>query len=170
MKRIFIGLLILVTINLKAQDMETPKDVVINLFVATDLRDWNVIENIFSSSVILDYSSMNGLPASELKPTKIIDNWKGILPGFESTHHQLGNFQSFEEEGSARVSCYGTASHYLENDVGSVWVVVGTYDFDLIKDSSERWKITSMKFNFKYQDGNKELPKIAIEKLNEPKK
>ena len=170
MKRIFIGILILIAVNLKAQDMVSPKDVVINLFIATDRCDWNTVENIFSSSVLLDYSSMNGQPAGELTPNQIIDSWKSVLPGFESTHHQLGNFLTSTEEGSAHVLCYGTASHYLKHEEGNIWIVVGTYDFDLVKESSENWRITSMKFNFKYQDGNKQLPKVAIEKLKESKR
>ena len=60
--------------------------------------------------------------------------------------------------------CYGTASHYFQNELGEdVWIVVGTYDFDLEKIDTE-WKVKKMKFNFKYQDGNLELPKLVQEK------
>lgn len=165
MKHIIMALSTLIAATLNAQEMSSPKDVVINLFVTTDLNDWSAVEHVFDSSVVLDYSSMNGQPGSELTPMQIIDAWKGILPGFESTHHQLGNFQTSVKDNSAHVFCYGTASHYLKDEAGSLWTVVGTYDFDLVKDRSGKWKITAMKFNFKYQDGNNGLAQKAINNL-----
>ena len=65
----------------------------------------------------------------------------------------------------ATVFCYGTATHYLSDDAGNVWTVVGTYDFDLEEKDSGAWKISSMKFNFKYQDGNTSLPQKAMAQL-----
>jgi len=32
-----------------------------------------------------------GQPAN-LTSGQIIDSWKGLLPGFDKTHHQLGNY------------------------------------------------------------------------------
>ena len=86
------------------------------------------------------------------------------MPLFNSTNHQISNFLIDENENSATVFCYGTATHYFPNESGkNVWTVVGTYDFDLVKIHSE-WKVTKMKFNFKYQDGNIDLPKLVQEK------
>lgn len=133
------------------------------LFVATDQRDWDGLEDLFASSVILDYSSLSGNPSSELEPKEIITNWKAVLPGFKSTHHQVGNFIVQTTNKQAHVFCYGTATHFLEDEKGSVWTVVGSYDFQLEPINSV-WKIKSMTFNFKYQDGNTTLVQKAIEK------
>lgn len=142
--------------------MNTPQNTVVDLFIATDQQDWNTIKNIFDTQVNLDYSSMNGHPATSLAPNDIIGAWKSILPGFESTHHQIGNFQISENENTTSVFCYGTASHYLKDEAGDLWIVVGTYHFELTKVEQGKWKITSMKFNFKYQSGNTNLPQKAI--------
>ncbi|MEO1261195.1 MAG: nuclear transport factor 2 family protein [Bacteroidota bacterium] len=136
------------------------------LFIATDQKNWQEVEGSFSGKVILDYSSMTGQPASETTPQKILESWQSILPGFDFTHHQLGNFIISEEDEQATVFCYGTASHYLENENENVWTVVGTYDFNLEKINST-WKISKMKFNFKYQVGNLKLPQMAINRLTE---
>ncbi len=162
MKSLLIGSIILFSINLNAQEMELINRTITELFVATDTRDWQKVEQIFADQVVLDYSSMNGNPAVELSPSQITGAWKGILPGFESTHHQIGNFITKVDENKASVFVYGTATHYLSDDQGSVWTVVGSYDFDLIK-TDNKWRISSMKFNFKYQDGNTSLPEKAIE-------
>ena len=164
MKALAIGALLLVSNLLNAQHMNTPNEAVISLFIATDQQNWEQVEQIFAPKVLLDYSSMSGNPAASLAPTDITTAWKGILPGFESTHHQLGNIRSTEDGNKATVFCYGTATHYLTNDAGNVWTVVGSYDFELAK-SDKGWQITAMTFHFKYQDGNTALPGIAMEAL-----
>lgn len=166
MKYILLGVAALFTINLTAQNMETPESTIIQLFVATDQNEWADVAKCFDSNVILDYSSMTGNPAAELSPAQIVEAWKGVMPGFESTHHQLGNFMVTEKENSAEVFCYGTASHYLNDEGGNVWIVVGTYDFELTHTANGAWKVSTMKFNFKYQDGNVKLAEKAMNRLN----
>lgn len=164
MRALLIGFITLITINLNAQTLDTPQQAVTNLFVATDQHNWTLVEQIFNQEVVLDYSSMNSNPAATLTPQEITSVWKTILPGFEHTHHQIGNFIWEENGNKATVFCYGTATHYLIDEKGNTWTVVGSYDFELIKIDNE-WKITSMKFNFKYQDGNTSLPQKAMNKL-----
>ncbi len=165
MRKIIFGILFLIPGYQKAADLSSVEGTVISLFVSTDMRDWESVKASFASNVLLDYSSMTGNQASTMTPEQIIESWKGILPGFSSTHHQLGNFISSQNGKNAKVHCYGTASHFLEDPEGNLWIVVGSYDFDLVKDASGKWVITSMKFNFKYQDGNTGLPQKAMEKL-----
>ncbi len=162
MKKTLLGLLTLLSVHLNAQQVISPKDVIVKLFISTDQRDWTQTEALFNDRVILDYASMNGHPARELTPSDIIETWKEILPGFSTTHHQLGNFMCHIKNDSAHVFCYGTASHFLEDKQGNVWTVVGSYDFDLTRSKEGSWKITAMKFNFKYQDGNTGLPEKAL--------
>ncbi|WP_082026432.1 nuclear transport factor 2 family protein [Flammeovirga sp. OC4] len=144
--------------------MNSVEKAVTQIFIATDQQDWERLEVIFANQVELDYSSMNGNPATTLSPQEITSAWKGILPGFTHTHHQLGNMISTIEDNKAQVFCYGTATHFLEDERGNVWTVVGTYNFELVLISDE-WKVSKMKFNFKYQDGNTSLPQKAIENI-----
>lgn len=167
MKKIVMGILTLLSFALNAQTMNSPKEAIIALFNSTDQQEWSKVQASFAQKVTIDYSSMNGNPPAEMKPIDVINSWKSILPGFSSTHHQLGNFQVTTQGKSAHVFCYGTASHYLENEQGNLWLVVGTYDFELARDDSNTWKISSMKFNFNYQDGNLSLPQSAINNVKE---
>ena len=155
----------LISINSNGQEMHNIQETINKLFIATDAQDWEGVHQCFAEKVILDYSSMTGNPAAEVTPQQITDSWKSILPGFDATHHQVGNFVIEEDGNSAKVFCYGTATHFLENDKENVWTVVGTYDFDLEKEA-RAWKISKMKFNFKYQSGNLNLPQLAMNKLN----
>lgn len=163
MKALIVSVFALLWLSVNAQQMKNPNEVVTQLFVSTDQQNWEKVTRCFAEKVVLDYSSMNGAPASTLSPDQIVTSWKGILPGFEHTHHQLGNFITNEEANKAQVFCYGTATHYLPNEKGAIWTVVGSYDFELEKTADGAWKISSMTFHFKYQDGNTTLPAKAIE-------
>ncbi len=139
-------------------------ETVSRLFIAVDKRDWETVAAIFDDTILLDYTSMAGGEPESLTADQIIEAWKGFLPGFHQTHHQLGNFVVESDDRSARVFCYGTATHFLENESGNnVWTVVGSYDLDLIK--KDRWRLSRMKFNLKYIDGNTDLPKLAQARL-----
>ncbi|WP_086030017.1 nuclear transport factor 2 family protein [Tenacibaculum holothuriorum] len=140
------------------------EETVTKMFVNSDKRNWNTVEAQFAPKVNLDYSSMTGNPATEVSPEEITTGWKTVLPGFTYTHHQIGNFITEINDTKAHSFCYGTATHYIEDENGSVWTVVGSYDFDLEK-KDNNWKITSMTFNYKYQDGNGKLIEKAIENV-----
>lgn len=151
---------------INAQSMGKINEKISELFIATDNRDWGTVEEVFADKVELDYSSMNGNPAVTLTPKQITESWKTILPGFTHTHHQIGNFITTVKNNKAEVFCYGIATHYLQDNEGDLWTVVGSYNFELEK-IEEHWRITKMKFNFKYQDGNTSLPVKAMEALKE---
>jgi hypothetical protein len=141
-----------------------------NVFIFTDSHNWEILQNeVFAKDVLLDYTSFTGGEPATLPSEQIVDSWKGFLPLFKSTHHQVGNYQVNINGSRASVFCYGTASHYLPNpSSNNLWWVVGSYDFDVEKMSSG-WRITKMKFNFKYQNGNLELPKLAMAALHDNK-
>src|SRR5688500_5378811 len=131
------------------------------LFISVDNRDWENVKTIFSDTVLLDYTSMAGGQPSNLASADIINSWKSVMPGFDKTHHQLGNYIIETDSLVAKVFCYGTATHYLSNESKSnLWTVVGSYDLEL-QTIGKAWRITKMTFNLKYIDGNNELPKMA---------
>src|SRR3954463_14455382 len=99
------------------------------LFAWADERKWTALQEVFDENVFLDYSSLSHVQGSFHTPRQIINMWKGMLPGFDATHHQLGNFIVEVKTDAAKAFFYGTAKHYLQNDSGNnVWTVVGSYD------------------------------------------
>lgn len=163
MRRLFVLLFSLVifsnVVGAEPMDLDI-RNKVVSLFVHTDQREWKALKDVFANKVLLDYSSFTQNPAAELTPDQIITAWSGFLPGFSSTQHHISNMLVERSGSTAKVFCYGSASHCLPNDSGNnVWLVVGTYDFELIE-STSGWKISAMTFNFKYQDGNTDLPKL----------
>ena len=166
MKTFTLGLysLFFLIINVNGQAMEDIRSTINHLFVATDQQDWQKVEQSFAEEVVLDYSTMTGSPAAVMSPGQIVASWQGILPGFDHTHHQTGNFIIAANGNTATAFCYGTASHYLDDEGAKIWTVIGSYHFDLVK-SEDAWKISKMKFNYKYQSGHTGLPEMAINRV-----
>ena len=134
-------------------------------FNGVDRRDWETCEEIMAEQVLLDYTSMAGGEPALLAKKQIIDSWKGLLPGFDSTHHQLGNaVVDLKGEDAADYLSYVTASHFIAGEEEELWTVVGSYEIGMTKDG-ERWVIGSLKLNFKFQFGNENLPAAAKERL-----
>lgn len=138
------------------------KKTIIRIFNSTDKRNWKAVLGCFADEVLLDYSSMNEQPATIQKATDIISSWSDFLPKFKFTLHTLTNFEIKVSENSATVFCKGQALHHLPDaEGGDLWNVYGTYDFELEK-TEEIWEVTAMKFDLLYQDGNKDLPVLAM--------
>lgn len=134
-------------------------------FMAVDNRDWEQVKTAMHPTILLDYTSMAGGEPATLTPEQITDSWKKLLPGFDATHHQLGNYIVETADEKANVLCYGTAAHYLKNDSGNhLWTVAGTYAIELSL-LSGIWKIEALKFNLRYMDGNMDLPALAQQRL-----
>ena len=131
------------------------------VFNGADERDWEKVKGAMAENVLLDYSSLSGSPAATLPSKQIIETWKGFLPGFDRTHHQLSDFQISEQGYTAKAHCSGKAAHFIDEDV---WTVEGTYDADLSK-INDYWLITMLKFNLSKQSGDTSLPARAVERV-----
>lgn len=133
-----------------------------SIFIGADERDWERSRAAFAGQVHLDYTSLAGGEPADLPADTIIESWKGFLPRFKATHHQLGNFNVTLQDGLADVFFYGTATHYFPNESGqNIWTVVGTYEARLEKQGAD-WKCNSLKFHLKYTDGNTALPALIM--------
>lgn len=132
-------------------------------FAAVDGRDWDAAETLMINPFFLDYSSFGGPKGSKLAPADILLGWKAMLPGFDATHHQLGPLDVHHYDETATVRVYGTATHQIaDTDHGDLWTVYGDYVLTLVKDGS--WKLSGNTFNFKFQSGNADLPRLAQER------
>lgn len=136
------------------------EDVVTRLFVATDQRDWGVVEACFTDPLTLDMTSMVGGSPTQMQPSELTAAWAAGFASLDHVHHQVGNYQTTVTGDSAHVHCYGIAFHYRGQiaDPVKTRTFVGTYDFDLTRSGAE-WRIELMTFNLKFIDGNLELEK-----------
>jgi fermentation-respiration switch protein FrsA (DUF1100 family) len=102
-----------------------------------------------------------------MSPQQITTAWKTLLPGFDSTRHNVSNFKVTINGNNATVTNDGHALHYITlNNKIEQWVVDGNYLFQLTK-AGNKWQVTAMKFNKTNISGNLDLPAIAQQRVKE---
>jgi len=141
------------------------EQVIKNLFRFTDERQWDKVESVFAPEVLIDYTSMAGGAPSRLSPQQIIESWKGLLPGFDYTHHAISQFEIEQDGETAKVQHFGNAVHFLAGQSGGArWVVIGNYEHHLSLLNGQ-WRVDHMTFNLEEVSGNMDLPRFAQERV-----
>jgi len=141
--------------------METEQIIqpITSIFEGADERNWAKVQKAMTKTIELDYSSLSGAPASTMSASQLIETWKGFLPGFDKTHHQLSNFNVTRHGNKSSVTFDGKADHFLRSEI---WTVEGNYYAELIP-GDHGWLVALLKFNLTRQSGNTTLPAIALQ-------
>ena len=123
------------------------------------------VRSAFTDTVWLDYTSLNGGEPGTIAANAMVDAWKGVLPGFETTHHHVTPVMTTRSTDGFRVILNGTATHRLASDYGdSLWTIGGYYEADLVKEA-EVWKIARFTFIATWGSGNRDLLRLAQERV-----
>ena len=128
------------------------------LFVYTDEREWDKLQNeVFDSNIWLDMTSLGG-SAEQMSAKAICDMWEAGFKELNSVNHLAGNYLvTMEGEDAAQVYAYATATHYKASaKYGTTREFVGTYDLKLIR-NQHGWRINSFTYKLKYITGNPSL-------------
>lgn len=138
-------------------DKQQIVEVITDLFVATDRRDWAAVVACFAEEVLFDMSSLGGPPATRTAAKDIAAAWEQGLAPLTAIHHQAGNFRVWPRGDDADAFCYGIALHYRPNPSGrNTRTFVGSYDVGLRRQDG-RWRIDRFRFDAKWVEGNLEL-------------
>jgi hypothetical protein len=133
-------------------------DVITELFVATDQRDWAAVRRCFADQVLFDMSSVDGGPPARVAAEEIVAGWAKGLAALEAIHHQAGNHRVTVHDARATASCYGIAYHFRRTASGrNTRLFVGSYAFILDKGGPLGWRISTFRFDLKFTDGNPDL-------------
>jgi hypothetical protein len=146
-----------------SQDLrQQVEDLVVQLFCATDERDWPAVQACFTDPLLLDMTSLGGGEPLKLAPAALTAAWAKGLEKLDHVHHQVGNFRtrvgSDVRGHNATVRCYGVAWHHRANIASErkSRYFVGSYEFRLARAQGE-WRITEMHYFLKFIEGNREL-------------
>jgi hypothetical protein len=132
-------------------------DAINRLFIGTDRRDWAMVLEALAPELHVDMTSLAGGMPTTMRAADLAQAWDDGLRPMQAVHHQAGNYRVTVTGDEAVAFCYGTATHFRPTRSGqNVRTFVGSYDFRLAR-MEGRWRITSFRFNLKYQDGNLEL-------------
>lgn len=130
------------------------EDTMTALFVNTDSKNWQGVQDTFAEQVTFDMSSLTKESAKVVTPKQIADTWTQGLKDIPTVHHQGGNYRVQIHGNSADAQAYGIAFHYKKKPDGkNSRTFVGNYDYHF-KKINGRWKIDLFRFNLKFIDGN----------------
>ncbi|CAF3361681.1 unnamed protein product [Rotaria sp. Silwood2] len=108
---------------------------------------------------------VGGEPMKALPRQVNLQAWNGMLAGFKSTHHLIGNHDvTFIDAMSCLIKAKVTATHCLEREQGrqDLWITGGTYDIQMVRSKSDgQWRINSIKFIQAWHQGSSDLMQEA---------
>jgi hypothetical protein len=151
-----------------AGDKETAKviSVVTSIPLAVDLAAYDLAERAFAPSIVIDYTSLWGGAPSTMTPAQLMDAWRGLVPGFDATWHQLSDVKAAITGETAEASAFVDGRHWLGD---KIWRPVGTYTWTLAKQDGQ-WKVTHMTFKMTQEIGDRAIVAEAAERAKAAKK
>lgn len=140
--------------------------VVSSIPLAVDLAAYDVAERAFAPKILIDYTSLWGGEAQRMTPAALMTAWRGIVPGFDATRHEIADVKATIEGDTARASAFVDGRHYLGE---RVWRPIGIYDWQLARIDG-MWKVTHMTFSLTQELGERALAAEAMERAKEKMK
>jgi hypothetical protein len=128
-------------------------DTLARFVVAIDDHDFDGVTAILGETVRRDYTSLFGGEPDEISGPALAAEWKGVLMGLDAHQHLLGMPVVEVEDDEARAAVHVIGTHVLEGDLGSPWVVGGTYRFVLHR-LDGHWRIVALTLDTKWQTGD----------------
>jgi SnoaL-like domain len=129
-------------------------DAIARFLLALDDHQWARVEAALDETVNRDYTSLFGGEPDAIAGPALVAEWQEFVTGLDSHQHLTGPVVvelSGDEEASGDV--HVIATHVLEGDPRSPWVVGGTYRFGLRR-REERWRIAAITLDTRWQTGD----------------
>jgi hypothetical protein len=134
--------------------------VVSSIPLAVDLANYALAESAFAPRIVIDYTSLWGGTPNTMAPAELMAAWRGIVPGFDATWHELSDVRARVSGNRATATAAVDGRHWLGN---ALWRPIGTYEWDLEKHNGQ-WKVTRMVFKMTREVGDRGLAAQAIER------
>jgi hypothetical protein len=145
-------------------DIETSKviSVVSSIPLAVDLAVYDLAEQAFAPQVTIDYTSLWGGEPATMAPAELMTAWRGIVPGFDATWHELSDVSATVTGDTATATAFVDGRHWIGD---KLWRPVGNYNWDLQKIDGE-WKVTRMEFAMTEEIGDRAVATEAMERAS----
>lgn len=136
------------------------RTLVSSITVAVDRAAYDLAEAAFAPEVVIDYTSLWGGEPATTTPAALMDSWRGIVPGFDATWHDLGAVTVSITGDTAKASAFVDARHWIGD---RLWRPVGTYHWDLAKFDGH-WRVTRMELAMIEELGDRAIVTTAMER------
>jgi SnoaL-like domain len=137
--------------------------VVSSIPLAVDLAAYDMAEKAFAPKVVIDYTSLWGGTPNTMTPSELMTAWRGIVPGFDATWHELSKVTAQVNGSKATAGAFVDGRHWIGD---KLWRPVGNYEWDLEKQGGQ-WKVTRMAFKMTQEIGDRAVAGLAMEKAKQ---
>jgi hypothetical protein len=134
--------------------------VVSSIPLAVDLAQYALAERAFAPRIVIDYTSLWGGTPNAMTPAELMAAWRGIVPGFDATWHELSDVRAQVNGQRATATAAVDGRHWIGQ---AIWRPIGTYEWDLSKLDGQ-WKVTRMVFKMTQEIGDRGLAAQAMER------
>jgi SnoaL-like domain len=128
-------------------------DAVARFLLALDDHHWGQVEAALDETVNRDYSALFGGQREAFTGSALVAEWRELLTGLDAHQHLTGPAVVEVNGVEASADVHVVATHVLEGNPGSPWVVGGTYRFALRRREGH-WRIAAIKLDTRWQTGN----------------
>lgn len=136
-------------------------EAVSNLGLLVDQRAWESLQALFTDSVEVDYTSLNGGEPITVSPSELIAGWRQNLDHLDATQHLIANHIVIINKTQATCSANVQGTHVLANHTGGpIWTVGGRYYIGLRR-NADRWRISALTLSVQWATGNQHIMAIA---------
>lgn len=142
-------------------DLAKVISVVSSIPLAVDLAAYDLAERAFAERIVVDYTSLWGGEPSTMTPTELMTSWRGIVPGFDATWHQLFDVEAEVSGDTATATAFVDGRHWIGD---KLWRPVGNYIWKLEKRDGS-WKVTHMTFAMTEEIGDRAVATEAMERV-----
>ena len=130
--------------------MSTVEQTIIRMINAIDRKEWTTAKEQFADTVMVDYSSLNNVPAADISSSDIVGSWQNLLASV-ATPHMVSNVEVNIAGDIAESECHVYACH-AARDIED-WDCYGRYLHTLERIRGQ-WQITRMTLVVHGQKGN----------------
>jgi fermentation-respiration switch protein FrsA (DUF1100 family) len=138
-------------------DRQAISDAITGMLHAIDRRNWTAVRGWLAEQVRTDYTSLFGGSPRTQSASELIESWRTLVPGFESTQHLTGPILAEVLDDRARARCAVTAIHRIGRDH---WTPSGHYEVELVR-TDNVWAIGAIVYHNALVAGDESLPQKA---------
>ena len=148
-------------------DRAAISDVVHAYATGLDRRDWALYRSIFTNDLEMDYASI-GIEPGTFDADKWVRASKRLFLGFTATQHTSSNHVHHIRGDTATCVSNMQAEHFIAPEPGREvderdlrWTIGGYYENELVR-TPEGWKLCGVALRITWQQGNRDVPGIAM--------
>lgn len=135
-------------------DRDDIAQLISDLGLLVDARDWDGLRELFADEVDVDYTSLNGGQPQRVPPADLVGGWKQMLEPLVATHHLISNHSVTLDGDRASLAANVTATHVPQER--EHWVVGGRYDV-MARSINGRWHINALTLTVRWQTGSQDI-------------